>query len=137
MLTDAIKTLIFEEQARQAGRFVAAADLDAYLDKLGAHAEILADTQGNACRGFVAFYCNDVTTRRAYISLVMVAPSHRGSGLGRALITGVLEICRQRGFTACGLEVRSDNVAARRMYAALRFAPVGERAGTLVLECAL
>ena len=134
MITDAIKTLILEEQQRQAGRFIDAPDLDGYLQKLDARAEILSDTEGSRCRGFVAYYCNDQSTRRAFITLVLVAPQDRGSGLGKALVLGVLEICRQRGFASCRLEVRADNGAALAMYQSLGFAPVGERGSTQILE---
>jgi len=137
MIDHAIKTLILEEQARQSNRFVEGGDLDTYLDKLGERAEILADTQADRCRGFVAFYCNDLASRQAYITLVLVAPQDRDTGLGRALVTGTLEICRQRGFTTCRLEARKDNAAALGMYRSLGFTAVEERASTSVLEIAL
>ena len=134
MITDAIKTLILEEQQRQAGRFIEAPDLDVYLQKLDARAEILSDTEGPRCRGFVAYYCNDRSTRQAFITLVLIAPQDRGSGLGKALVLGVLEICRQRGFASCRLEVRADNAAALAMYQSLGFLPVAERGTTQILE---
>jgi ribosomal protein S18 acetylase RimI-like enzyme len=134
MITDEIKRLILEEQARQANRFVETSDLDAYLDKLDAHAEILSVTHGPRCRGFVAYYCNDPSTRQAFITLVLVAPDARGTGLGKALVLGVLEVCRQRGFTTCRLEVRDDNAAACAMYRSLGFSAVGRRGATQVME---
>jgi ribosomal protein S18 acetylase RimI-like enzyme len=137
MLTEAIKTLILEEQARQAGRFVEGVDLETYLRKLDEHAEVVTDSLAGRCRGFVAFYCNDMTTRQAYVSLVLVDPQDRATGLGRRLVSEVLEICRQRGFVSCRLEVRKDNVAALGMYRALGFAPVAERANADVLELRL
>jgi len=134
MITDAIRTLILDEQQRQAGRFIEAPDLDAYLQKLDARAEILSATEGPRCRGFVAYYCNDHSTRQAFITLVLIAPQDRGSGLGKALVLGVLEICRQRGFASCRLEVRADNAAALAMYGSLGFVSVGERGTTQILE---
>ncbi len=137
MMTPAITALILDEQARQAGHFIEGIDLNAYLEKLGARAEWLTNTVADRCRGFVAFYCNDLVSRRAFITLVLVAPEDRASGLGRALVTGVLEICRQRGFTSCRLEVRQDNAAALGMYRALGFSTIEERGTTHVLELAL
>lgn len=132
-----IQSLIRAEQARQAGRFVEAVDLEAYIAKIGERAEVLSDSVGGRCRGFVAYYCNDQSTRQAYITLVLVDPQDRATGLGRVLVTGVLEICRQRGFVSCRLEVRKDNVAALGMYRALGFAPVEARETTELLELAL
>lgn len=137
MLTADIKTLIREEQARQSNRFVEGVDLDAYLRRLDERAEVVSDSEAGRCRGFVAFYCNNTTTRQAYITLVLVAPQDRATGLGRTLVTGVLDICRQRGFATCRLEVRSDNAAALAMYQSLGFTTVEERAGKRLLEITL
>jgi ribosomal protein S18 acetylase RimI-like enzyme len=137
MLTPSMKAMIRAEQESQAGRFVAQADLEAYLEKLDARAEVVAEMAAGRCRGFVAFYCNNLETRRAFITLILVSPEDRGSGVGRALVSRALEVCRERGFTSCGLEVQSDNAAALSLYASLGFVPVSERDGRQTLECAL
>lgn len=134
MLTEPVRALIIDEQARQSGRFIEGVDLQVYLKKLDAHAEIVSEADGGRCRGFVAFYCNNLETRRAFITLVLVAPQDRATGLGRTLVSRVLDICRGRGFSACGLEVRSDNTAAIAMYAGLGFVAAGERDGRQILE---
>jgi len=59
MISDQIKSLILEEQARQNGLFIQHVDMDTYLAKLGEKAEIVSDSTGGRCRGFVAFYCNN------------------------------------------------------------------------------
>jgi ribosomal protein S18 acetylase RimI-like enzyme len=137
MLTASMKDMIRAEQASQGGRFVASADLEAYLDKLDTRAEVVAEMENGRCRGFVAFYCNNVQSGRAFITLVLVSPQDRGSGIGRALVSRVLDVCRERAFVACGLEVRSDNTAAMALYSSLGFASVGDRDGRQILECAL
>lgn len=129
-----IRDLIIEEQQRQAGRFIEGVDLDAYVQKLGDRAELVSEMNGGRCRGFVAFYCNNLNTRRAFISSVLVAPQDRSTGLGRALVTRVLDICRERGFTVCALEVRADNAAALAMYGSLGFIKIDERDGRQLLE---
>lgn len=134
MLTEAIKTLIRDEQSRQGGRFIDAGDLDAYLQKIDERAEIVSEPDGARCRGFVAFYCNNLVTRRAFITLVAVAPQDRQSGLARRLVTRALDICRERGFVSCGLEVRADNAPALALYNGLGFATVSEQDGRRVLE---
>ncbi len=97
MLHDSIKSLILEEQARQNGLFVQYVDMDTYLAKLGAIAEIVSDSIGGRCRGFVAYYCNDMDTKIAFISLVLVDPRDRGLGLGQALTAFVLSVAKQSG----------------------------------------
>lgn len=138
MLTDDITRLIRDEQARQSNVFIEGVDLDAYLRRLDERAEIVSELAVDGrCRGFVAFYGNNTATRQAYITLVLVAPPDRGTGLGRALVTAVLDVCRGRGFATCRLEVRGDNLAALAMYHALGFATVEERAGKHLMECRL
>jgi Acetyltransferases len=134
MLSESMQSLIREEQARQHNRFVVGIDLDSYIAKLDAHAEILSDCVSDRCRGFVAFYCNDETTKQAFITLVLVHPRDRKIGIGRALVDGVLALARGRGFTSCRLEVAELNDGARSMYASLGFQVVESHSGKYVLE---
>jgi len=137
VLAPSVHTLILEEQERQHGAFISGVDLDAYLAKLGARAEFLADFGDGRCRGFVAYYCNDRTTRQAYITLVLVDPRDRGHGLGRTLVAGVLSLAGQRGFSSCRLEVATSNHAARDLYTSLGFTLVQDREGKSLLEVQL
>jgi ribosomal protein S18 acetylase RimI-like enzyme len=134
MLSDPIKTLIREEYARQGGEFIAGVDVDHYLAKLDTHAEIAADWLGERCRGFVAFSCNDLTTRKAYITLVLVDPRDRGRGLGKALVGRALAVARDRGFSSCGLEVRRGNTASASLYRTMAFRVVERDEGRERLE---
>lgn len=136
-LPEAIEGLIRAEQAQSGGAFIAVTDLDAYLAKLARHAEVLAVHAGGGCRGFVAYYANDLTARRAFITLVLVAPDARKQGLAGALVRGVLDICRASGFTRCGLEARADNAAALAVYRRLGFQTLCEREGVLLMEVSL
>lgn len=137
MLSDAIKSLIRDEQSRQSGRFIEGVELEAYLGRLDQRAEVVADMADGRCRGLVAFYCNNPATRQAYITLVLVAPPDRGTGLGRSLVASVLGTCRGRGFTTCRLEVRNDNPAALAMYQSLGFTTVEQRGGKHLMELVL
>jgi ribosomal protein S18 acetylase RimI-like enzyme len=134
VLDPTITKLILDEQARQGGRFIEGVELEAYLHKLGERAEFVVDSDDTRCRGFVAFYCNNPATRRAFITLVAVAPEDRQTGLARTLVSRVLETCRERGFLSCGLEVRADNAPALSLYESLGFAVVAERDSRRVLE---
>ncbi len=134
MLTDSIKSLILEEHARERRRFLDDVDIDRYLAKLDAHAEIVSDSISERCRGFVAFYCNDIETKQAFITLVLVDPRDRGLGLGRALVACVLSVARHRGFTSCRLEVGKGNQVAYHMYLSQGFQVVEDRDRTYLLE---
>ena len=137
MLCDSITSLILEENRRQGDRLVDGVDIDAYLAKLAAYADIVSESLAGRCRGFVAFYCNDMATRQAFITLVLVDPRDRGNGLGRALVACVLEIAKRRGFTSCRLEVGKSNQTARAMYLSLGFHVVEDRAAKELMEISL
>jgi ribosomal protein S18 acetylase RimI-like enzyme len=136
MLGDPIKKLIRDEYARQGSDFVAGVPLDEYLAKLDAHADIVADALPERCRGFVAFYCNDLGTRQAYVTLVLVDPRDRGQGLGKALVGRALDVARSRGFRSCRLEVRRDNEQAAALYRSIgfRLAETRERRDLLEID---
>jgi len=137
MISDQIKSLIIEEQARQDGRFVRNVDMDTYLAKLGEKAEIVSDVIGGRCRGFVAFYCNDMNNRKAYISLVMVDPCDRGLGIGQALVDFVFSVARSRGFHSCQLEVSKSNQPAYNLFRSKGFQLVEDRGEIYLMEAGL
>lgn len=137
ILPAAIETLIRDEQRRQGGRFIEGVDLESYLQKLATRAEFVSDTVEGRCRGFAAFYCNNLQSGRAFITLVLVSPDDRSSGLGRTMVSRVLDVCRERGFARCALEVRADNAPALALYESLGFDVVEEHDGRKVLEKAL
>jgi ribosomal protein S18 acetylase RimI-like enzyme len=74
---------------------------------------------------------------RWLISNVAVHPDWQGRGIGRALLEASLDLAADLGGAWAVLQVRDDNVAARRLYESLGFKQVGEvlrlrRAGTRV-----
>jgi ribosomal protein S18 acetylase RimI-like enzyme len=129
MLSEAVKSLIREEQARRNGSFIENVDLEQYLEKLEAKAEIVADCIAERCRGFAAFYCNDLNTKTAFVTLVLVHPLDRQSGIGTALMAYVLSTAKRRGFKRCQLEVSKRNKTAYNMYRSQGFRLVEERVG--------
>lgn len=137
MLPGPIAVLIRAEQVRQQNRFVEGVDFETYLAKLGERAEILSVADGSRCRGLVAYYANDQTSKQAFITLVLVAPDDRGLGLGCSLVACVLDIVKRRGFTSCRLEVATSNTAAHAMYRQLGFHAVEHRVGKDLLEITL
>ncbi len=90
-------------------------DLAAYAAKLCAHAERDEAWQDAALVGLVATYCND-SAAGAYISNVSVLTSHRGQGLGDALVRQALRRARERRFPCVSLHLHPDNRAALALY---------------------
>jgi GNAT superfamily N-acetyltransferase len=51
-----------------------------------------------------------------YLEDLFVGEDHRGANIGRALITDLIELGRQRGWARLYWHTRADNVIARRLY---------------------
>ena len=65
----------------------------------------------------------------AHITNLLVATEHRGQGIGRRLMIGLIAAAIDEGARHLTLEVRSENEAARSLYSGLGLAPVGLRPG--------
>lgn len=90
----------------------------------GAFARQALDLAGMA-RGFtLARAASD----EVELLLIVVDSGLRGQGIGRLLVKRVADDARHRGATELYLEVRENNVPARRLYQSLGFADVGRRA---------
>lgn len=61
------------------------------------------------------------------IQTIAVDPVHRGAGVGRALMTTLIDEARRRGADEVFLEVRADNPVARALYTSLGFVEIGVR----------
>jgi ribosomal-protein-alanine N-acetyltransferase len=80
-----------------------------------------------------------------HITNVAVHPEYRRRGIGRSLVSGVLEDARARKLKLVVLEVRPSNHEARTLYESFGFREVGRRRGyyydtgedALVMEIAL
>lgn len=55
---------------------------------------------------------------------VLVHPDHRGQGLGRQMVQGLLQWAAQQGATHTDLQVAAANARARQLYESLGFATV-------------
>lgn len=121
MISSAAVELVRAEKIQSAGRFLEKIDIDSYMAKLSARSEVLELNNSAGCAGFVAFYCNDLVSRTAFISLVLIHPKCRGTGLGKALVAATLNIARIRAFASCGLEVSQENTRAIDLYRSCGF----------------
>ncbi|MFT4038760.1 MAG: GNAT family N-acetyltransferase [Thermomicrobiales bacterium] len=80
----------------------------------------------------------DADARTALIVSMYVAAEHRGRGVGRALMTTLLaRLAADPALERARLHVMPGQQAARQLYAALGFAPVGEHEGEIIMERAL
>jgi ribosomal-protein-alanine N-acetyltransferase len=65
----------------------------------------------------------------ADIQTIAVAPSHGRQGIGRALLTRLLDVATEAGCTEVLLEVRADGAAAIALYESEGFHTIARRTG--------
>jgi len=80
--------------------------------------------QDGRLKGYVCFW---IFAGEIHLMNIAVDPKERGKGLGRKLMTGMINFGRSRGVTRVWLEVRTSNRTARRMYQKSGFRAVGRR----------
>lgn len=96
-------------------------DIDLISEKYAECAElIVAYYDGNPI-GYIAYYCNDLDTLTAYITMVVVKNDFRGQGIATKMINYVLSDCKEHGFRICRLEVNNINTKAIRLYKKIGF----------------
>ena len=133
MLPAEIRSLILDEQRRQGENFINTVSVECYVSKIEKNAEFICHFASGECIGFVAYYCNDPTSKNAFVTLLLVSPEGRGKGVARGLMKAALCILQSRGFERCSLEVKKNNCAALRFYESLGFISVEERKDSCVM----
>lgn len=68
-----------------------------------------------------------VVLDEGYITNIAVAESCRRKGLGRAMLSALIDHCRESGASFLTLEVRQSNAPAIALYKSMGFLPEGRR----------
>jgi ribosomal protein S18 acetylase RimI-like enzyme len=71
--------------------------------------------------------------QEAYLAELSVVPSRRGHGYGRELITGTMQVARDRGADYAFLVTSEDDKLAQRLYEAAGFRRTEGEGGPLML----
>lgn len=100
--------------------------LSELLGMAGASGHLIEDSARGLLLGFIL---DLVVAGDAEVLTLAVAPAARRQGIARVLIDDLIERARRAGARGIGLEVASDNEAARRLYERCGFAQTGRRRG--------
>lgn len=103
--------------------------LSELLGMAGASGHLIEDIGDSEKTVLLGFILDLVVAGDAEVLTLAVAPSARRQGIARALIEDLFERARRAGARGIGLEVASDNQAARRLYERCGFAQTGRRRG--------
>jgi len=103
------------------------AEQQAWLsERSGAHAVLVAVEAGSPV-GFAALspYHSRPAYRTTVESSVYVDQSHQGAGVGRTLLTRLLDVANDHGFHAVMARIAADNEPSIRLHHAVGFEQVG------------
>jgi [ribosomal protein S18]-alanine N-acetyltransferase len=95
------------------------------IDRPGLELMVVED-RAEGIVGYAVLWC---ILDQGELANVAITPRLRGKGLGRLLMTRVIEVARTRGVEALYLEVRVSNAPAADLYQSLGFTEVGVRKG--------
>lgn len=84
----------------------------------------LVAVEGGEILGYGGMHC---ACGQGYADNIAVFPMHRRKGVGRAIVTALVEEVRRRQGEFLSLEVRPSNVAAVALYGSLGFEVAGRR----------
>ncbi len=82
-----------------------------YSKKLIEHANFHVVKLDSLTIGLIAFYCNDLKTRNAYIPIMGIKNQFRGLGIGKKLLDLTIEYVRKEGYKSIYLETWEDSPA--------------------------
>ena len=84
--------------------------------------------------GYIAFYCNDIITRCAFISMIIIDNAYQGIGYGRRLLDAAIIISKNNNMKKIQLCVSKSNTKAQSFYCALGFRSVSSDGDDLLVE---
>ncbi len=97
-----------------------------FRDELGGENRVYLLAEDHEILGFGGVM---IVGDEAHVTNLLVAPPARRRGIGYRLLCSLIEAAIERGARHLTLEVRSQNQAARSLYARAGLAPVGVRKG--------
>jgi ribosomal-protein-alanine N-acetyltransferase len=86
---------------------------------------VVAIVDGNIA-GYAGMW---VVLEEAQITNVAIHPDYRNSGLGKGIVSYLIELAQELGANEMTLEVRKSNQIAQRLYRNLGFKVIGQRKG--------
>lgn len=91
-------------------------DIDKLAGKYETHGIVYVAYLGDKPVGMIAFYCNDIKTYQAYLSMIVVKNSYHSLGIGGRLLNEMIRTCTEKKFMTIKLEVNTTNKKAISFY---------------------
>ena len=102
-----------------------------YATKIYENAIVINAQENKDVVGMLAFYCNDIQTRVAYITIVGILPEYFGKGIARKLMDLCIRYVQEKDFQMIKLEVNIKNSRAINFYKTFGFKIHEKKGGSL------
>lgn len=128
-----VKLLQNEETAKQIADFIRLneyllpdpysdhVDVEQYAKKLNSLGECWAIIKNDEIVAFCGGYINDLSTKKAFLQLLLVSEQWHGSGFGKTLIKTFCDYAEKLGFSKVQLTVAKRNKKALQLYKKIGF----------------
>lgn len=109
-------------------------EIENYLLKIDQYSIFEKYYIDNKLAGFISFYCNNETTKEAFITLVLVNNKFRGKNIAQKLLINTLDNVKQKKFSKCSLEVNVENRNAIHLYNKIGFCEVSKKDDSIFMS---
>ena len=90
--------------------------VEEYVDKIYENTSIIMHFEKGILAGFIAYYCNNIETKVAFLTMLCISEKFSGHGLGKLLLNASLENLKNKNFKKLELEVSNKNIKASTFY---------------------
>ncbi len=102
-------------------------ELDGYAEKILTKAVVLGVEIGENLVGLASFYANDLSLRKAYLTVIAVKPELLRRGIATQLIQEMISIVTRKKMCSVVAITDSQNIASKNMYIKNGFVLSAER----------
>ena len=129
-----LQELLDEVDDEYVPRLSSRVNLSEYVSKIVNNASVFAIYENRRLSAFAAVYCNDMSNKSAYLTMIAVRKGCRGRGLALSLLKSSLQYLRGLQFSLLKLEVYKNNSRAFGIYRKLGFEIIDESSSSLFMQ---
>ena len=97
-----------------------------YAQKMAENAIVVTCSHENKIIGYAAFYCNDMESKQAYVTAIVIDETYKGKGVAITLGNFCLDYMKQMGIETIVGEVDRTNTASLKLCKRFGFEVTGE-----------
>ena len=102
-----------------------------FADKYSRNAIVFVAEENKDVLGFIAFYANNLVSRNAFISSIVIRKQYQGKGVGSQLLGKAESYSKMCNMTSIALEVDRMNMKAVNLYKKKGYVFVDEKANMM------